>query len=296
MIVRSIAHLLQICGTLMIFIGASVLPAQGVEARQSSAAPLLQPSPRPTLKPESKREHNSNTGPVTGRITGTIIDLTTGAPTPGEEVNIGGITVLSDHNGNYDLWVDAGPHSVALVLDPSRGMPAQGQQMVDVAAGATVILHLGFSSIAPPTATPVAASVSPAADNAPPPAPTAEPTTAPVAKTGGDAAPHPSTTARTRLPRTGEESSNGWAWIALGMLLLFGGVALELNRKRLTLLLAGAPRSIPGYENARLLAGLLARGVGPHPAEPSRAAKDALLLSALLNSDIRVNEPFEKPE
>jgi hypothetical protein len=290
MIIRSIAHLLYICGTLMMFVGVSMLPVPSAQARQPDMVPLLQPSPRPTLGPDSKSSDNNSQSTSTGRITGTIIDLTTGAPTPGIEVNIGGVMILSDSNGNYDLWVAAGPHSVALVLDPSHGTPAQGQQMVDVVAGATVILHLSFSSIAPPTATPLATSVAPDAISGSPPVATAEPTATQAAGASADTPPRSASVAHTRLPRTSEEPSSAWTWIALGMFLLLGGVALELGRNRLSPLLAGAARSVPGYENARLLAALLARRVDMHLPETTRTTQDELLLSALLATDIRDTE------
>src|SRR5262245_45667863 len=150
MVLKKIGRILAICGALMLAFGVSALPAQGAEPARASNAPLLAPSPRPTLAPTS-RPHGggSNPGEEKGRITGTIIDLTTGAPASGIKVNISGVVVSSDGNGNYDLWVGAGPHTVALVLDPSQGEPAQGQQMVDVAADATVIVHLSFRSPVP---------------------------------------------------------------------------------------------------------------------------------------------------
>src|SRR5262245_4783626 len=131
MILQKIGRILAVCGALMLAFGVSALPAQGAERARSSDAPLLAPSPRPTLAPTSRpRGGGSNPGDGMGRITGTIIDLTTGAPAAGIKVNISGVVVSSDASGNYDLWVAAGPHTVALVLDPGQGEPAQGQQMV----------------------------------------------------------------------------------------------------------------------------------------------------------------------
>jgi hypothetical protein len=214
-----------------------------------------------------------------GRITGTIIDLTTGAPATGVKVNIGGVVVSSDANGNYDLWVAAGPYAVALVLDAEQGEAAQGQQMVDVAAGATVVLHLSFHSPLAPSATPVAVNSAPAVS--------VEPTAraAPLASRSRSSAPR--THASPRLPRTAEESDDAWRWVTLGALLLMGGVALELGRKRLQVQFAGvaarAARFAPGYENARLLATLLARGMDE--TTPVRAAENDILLAALLTTD-----------
>jgi hypothetical protein len=277
MVLRKIGRILAVCGALMMAFGVGVMPAEGAEQARASNAPLLAPSPRPTLAPTARPRGDSNPGDGMGRITGTIIDLTTGAPAAGVKVNIGGVVVSSDANGNYDLWVAAGPYSVALVLDAGQGEAAQGQQMVDLAAGATVIVHLSFRS--PPVATPIAANSAPAV----PVEPTAAP--APVAARSGGGAPRPH--ASPRLPRTADDSDESWRWVALGALLLMGGVALELGRKRLQVQFAGvaarAARFAPGYENARLLAALLARGM--NEAKPARAAENDMLLAALLTTD-----------
>jgi hypothetical protein len=286
MILQKIGRILAVCGALMLAFGVSALPAQGAERARASDALLLAPSPRPTLAPTSRPGGGgSNPGEGKGRITGTIIDLTTGAPTAGIRVNISGMVVSSDANGNYDLWVAAGPHTVALVLDPAQGEPAQGQQMVDVAVDQTVIVHLSFRS--PPPATPIEANSAPAI----PVEPTAAP--APVAARSRGVAPRPH--ASPRLPRTAEESDEAWRWVALGALLLMGGVALELGRKRLQIQFAGvaarAARFAPGYENARLLATLLARGMDE--AKPARATENDILLAALLTTDTRGNETHQ---
>ena len=276
MILRKIGRILAVCGALMLAFGVGTLPAQGAEQTRASNAPLLAPSPRPTLAPTARPRGGSNAGEGMGRITGTIIDLTTGAPTAGVKVNIGGVVVSSDANGNYDLWVAAGPYAVALVLDSRQGEAAQGQQMVDIAAGATVVVHLSFRS--PPPATPVAANSAPAVSVEPTAAP------APVAARTGSSAPRPH--ASPRLPRTADDSADSWRWVGLGALLLIGGVALELGRKRLQVQFAGvaarAARFVPGYENARLLAALLARS---NEAKPPRAAENDMLRAALLTTD-----------
>jgi LPXTG-motif cell wall-anchored protein len=289
MVWRRIGRVLVVCGMLLVAFGASTLPAQGAEPAQLGAALLLQPSPRPTLAPtpRSRGDHKPATG--VGRITGTIIDLSTGAPVPGVKVNVGGVVVVSDANGNYDLWVSAGPYTVALVLNPSEGTPAQAQQMVDVAPGATVVVHLSFRSPAAPTATPAAAN------SVAVPAATAEPAKPhPSRAGGGTAAVH----AAPRLPRTGEQSSNSWAWITLGAMLLMGGIVLELGRKRLSMLMASAAaRRASSYDNARLLASLLARGMqGAQPAR-ARAVENDMLLTALLTvnrGETQVNEREKK--
>jgi len=274
MLSRTISRMLVVCGVLMMLFGVSALPVQGAELDQAAAQPLLQPSPRPTLAPTSRSHDNSKPGAGMGRITGTIIDLNTGAPMSGIQVNIGGVVVKSDANGNYDLWVAAGAYSVALVLDPAQGTPAQGQQMVDVGSGATVVLHLSFRGPQAPVATPVTTKNAPAVPAA---------SGAPLANRagGGAARPH----ASPRLPRTAEQPNNAWLWMTFGALLLIGGVAFEFGRLRRAPQLAGAPAPRPasGYENARLLAALLTGGA--REVQPARRAASDILLAALLTSD-----------
>jgi hypothetical protein len=285
MLWRKIGRMLVICGALMMVFGASVLPAQGAEPGQPEAQPLLQPSPRPTLAPTSRSHNDSNSGSATGHITGTIIDLTTGAPTPGIRVNVGGVIVTSDANGNYDLWVPAGPYTVALVLDAREGTPAQGQQMVDVAPGAMVVLHLNFRSQPVVNATPVAANEAPGA-----------PLIAPLAQPAGGRAPRPH--ASPRLPRTSEQPTSAWLWMTFGALLLVAGGMLEFGRMRRTparaLASSGAPRRASGYENAQLLAALLVTNTGGvQPARPGAADSD-ILLAALLAVDAGERAPKDQ--
>jgi hypothetical protein len=281
MLSRTISRMLVVCGVLMMLFGVSALPVQGAELDQAAAQPLLQPSPRPTLAPPSRSHDGSKSGAGMGRITGTIIDLNTGAPMPGIQVNIGGVVVNSDANGNYDLWVAAGPYSVALVLDPARGTPAQGQQMVNVGSGATVVLHLSFRGPQAATATPVTTKNVPAVPAA---------SGAPLANRAGGSAARPH--ASPRLPRTAEQPNNAWLWMTFGALLLMGGVALEFGRLRRAPQLAGAtaaPRPASGYENARLLAALLTGSA--REAQPARRAESDILLAALLTADAGEDGP-----
>ena len=285
MVLRKIGRILAVCGAMLLTFGVGTLPAQGAEQARGSNTPLLAPSPRPTLAPTARARGGSDPGEGKGRITGTIIDLTTGAPTAGIKVNIGGTVVSSDANGNYDLWVAAGPYSVALVLDAGQGEAAQGQQMVDVVVDATVIVHLSFRSPLP--ATPVAANSVPVVAVEPTAAP------APVAARARSNAPRPH--ASPRLPRTADDSADSWRWVGLGALLLIGGVALELGRKHLQVQLAGvaarAARFAPGYENARLLAALLARG---SETKPPRADENDMLLAALLTTDTGKHDTHQR--
>jgi hypothetical protein len=284
-----IGRVLAICGALIMMFGASVLPVQGAESAHREAGPLLQPSPRPTLPPQQRPNGDSSDGPGMGRITGTVIDLTTGAPTPGVRVNIGGVTTTTDSNGNYDQWLPAGPYAVALVLDPSMGTPAQGQVMVDLAAGATVVVHLSFRSPAAVVATQAPTNPTPTA---------AQPAAAPLASRSRGAAPRPH--ASPRLPRTGEQQSeSAWLWIAFGTALLAAGGLLELRRMRRVPALAGASASsgtrlASGYDNARLLARLLAGNAREIQPERTHDAADGILLAALLATKAGEDHPSQQ--
>lgn len=272
-----IGRILAVCGVLMVTFGLSVLPAQGAEPT-SAAQPLLAPSPRPTLGPTRPRG-GSQSAPATGRITGTIIDLTTGAPAPGVQVNVGGTIVTSDANGNYDLWVPVGSYNVALALSPESGIADQGQQVVDIAANQTTVLHLNFHTPLAPSATPP-----------PAPAATAVPVkhATPVEGRARDRT-KPRSPVTPRLPHTGEQESNAWLWMTFGALLLIGGVALEYARARRVPQWARATASVgqirSGYDNARLLARLLVSNMQSAQPTRSRTAESDMLLAALLATD-----------
>jgi len=266
-----IGRILAVCGALMVTFGLSALPAQGAEPAPL-AHPLLAPSPRPTLGPPSRQRGGGQSAPAEGRITGTIIDLTTGAPVPGVQVKIGDAIVLSDANGNYDLWVLPGPYTVALALSPQQGIPDQEQQIVDVVANQTTVLHLNFHTLLAPSATPAA------------PKATAKPVEGRTKPRNAPRSP-----ATPRLPRTGEQESNAWLWMVFGALFVMGGVALEYGRGRRAPQLARATASVgrtrSSYDNARLLARLLASDMQSTLLVRARAAESDLLLAALLAAD-----------
>jgi LPXTG-motif cell wall-anchored protein len=271
---HKIGRILVVCGVLMVTFGVSVLPAQGAETTQSAQQPLLAPSPRPTLGPTRPRG-DSHAGTAAGRITGTIIDLTTGAPTPGVQVSVGGTIVTSDANGNYDLWVPVGAYNITLVLSPETGAPDQGAQIVDIAAGQTTVLHLNFHTPLAPSATPVAPSAT---------AVPAKPATPVEGRARNRNTPRSPVTPR--LPRTGEQESNAWLWMTFGMLLVMGGVALEYGRKRrLAFATASAGRVRSSYDNARLLARLLAANMQHAQPVRARGTESDILLAALLSAD-----------
>lgn len=189
-------------GMLMMMLGVGALPAQGAERPM----PALQPSPRPAINPVRS---GSGTSVQMGHVTGTVIDQRTGAPTAGVSVAVGGVTVTTDANGNYDYWVPVGSYPVALSISSEQGTPSQGSVMVDVQPNAATVQHLGFVSPAP------AAPAAPAAQPAAPAAPAATPVPAPK----------PVAAARPpqRLPRTAENGSTPWLWIVFGMMLLMAG-------------------------------------------------------------------------
>lgn len=260
MLGRKIGRTFLIAGLLMVVIGISTAPAQG----SAINGPLAQPSPRPTLEPTAttvmptvvvatataatstdSNAQVSSTLAAFGHITGTIIDLTTGAPTPGMTVNIGGVLVTSDANGNYDHWLPVGSYGVSLVVSPNQGTSAQGVQKVQLTKDNPVVLHLGFQA-----------------------APTGAPKGAPSATAAAGAAPVPQPT---RLPRTADQPSSLWLW-GFGALLLMAGSALELRSRM-------RRATISGTEQTRILTELLA--IRKAPMYPTEIDEQALLTRLL---------------
>lgn len=81
-----------------------------------------------------------------GRITGTVINQSTGAPAPGIAVDVGGRVVYSDRHGNYERnLLPAGDYTVALVVAPEYGIPAQDPLTLTVEEESTVVQHLFFT-------------------------------------------------------------------------------------------------------------------------------------------------------
>jgi hypothetical protein len=184
-------------GVCLLLAGLSSWAGPGIAAVHAQTQPPPRPTltPAPTPKPSSGS--NDTSEPATGRITGTVIDLTTGAPAPGVAVTVGDTTVTTDANGNYDRsGLAAGDYQLALALAAGQGAPAQAPIVVTLAADATVIQHLSFRSPPPAAATPTPA-----------------PVTQPAA-----------------LPTTGGPADGAWLVLVLGLMMIVGGVALQLRR------------------------------------------------------------------
>jgi carboxypeptidase family protein len=210
-----------------------------------------------------------------GHITGTVIDLNSGAPAAGVAVNVGGVTVRSDANGNYDHWLPVGTYTVTLALADGQGAPAQDTLRVPVLANMATVQHLNFHGQLPaPVAPTAAAAARPVA------APTAVAGSAPAA--GVDA---PAGMPK-RLPVTSESGTAAWLWLAFGMVLLLAGGLVGfgpvLNGRSPALVLRAHAA------NSALLRGLLAAPVpaARRPA-PRNAPEGDDLLAALLSADGR---------
>ncbi len=186
---RQIASVtLMLCGAILLMLGMVVVPTPVSVV----AGPALQPSPRPPLDPTAPPEGGlpAPTPIPYGRVTGTVIDLRTGAPAPGKLVVIGDSTVISDENGNYDRWVVSGFYNLSLRLRDGEGRPAQPPQEIAVGNGDTVVVHLFFTSEAPPVPTAAPPVATPVPE---PPAPAdvvaVVPVTLPVTAAGGAGVP-----------------------------------------------------------------------------------------------------------
>jgi hypothetical protein len=261
MVRRKIGSTLAACGIVMLLFGMSALPAQG-----AAPSPVrMAPSPRPALSPN----RGSSGAVLMGHITGTVIDLNSGAPAAGVAVNVGGVTVWSDANGNYDRWLPVGTYTVTLALSDGQGAPAQDTQTVPVLADVATIQHLNFRGQQPALVAPTAgaAAAQPAA------APTAVAGAAPA---GADAAMTPK-----RLPVTSESGTAAWLWLGFGMALLLAGGLVGFGpvlggRSPAMVLRAHAA-------NSALLRGLLAAPVPSARRAPRAAAPESdELLAALL--------------
>lgn len=248
---------LILCGLCFIFGGLVSLTSAPV----ASAKPLLAPSPRPPVERPtstgsgSDRDRGSRgsheSAPATGRITGTIIDAATGAPAAGVTVSVGGVTVTSDANGNYDKWLPAGTYAVGLML-VGQGSDLQGPQEVEVRAGETTVQHLYFRSALAPTATPETLA-----------APTATAPALPIDSLPdtGVAAPAQPALRPTHLPRTSVPADGSLLWLSLGVSLVVVGTLVGWSGRRASRRTAARPTA-PAAANADvgdpLLAALLA--------------------------------------
>ncbi len=271
MVRRKIGSTLAACGIVMLLFGMSVLPALG--AAPSSVQ--MAPSPRPALVPIKR----SSATVQMGHITGTVIDLTSGAPSAGVAVSVGGTMVWSDANGNYDHWLPVGTYTVTLALADGQGAPAQDVVSVAVLADAATVQHLGFRDQLSAPAAPTAAPAQPVAVQ-PAVAPTATAANAPVGA-GGVRVTRP-----TRLPVTSQSGSAAWLWLTFGMaLLLLGGLVgfgPVLGGRSAALVLR------THAANSALLRTLLTASVqAVRPASPRAAPASDDLLAALLTANAR---------
>jgi len=199
-----------------LLISGGLLLALGlVSGSRSAVAPVYAQPPRPTIQPTAtavpptplpatpkpKDNDSDDDTPVPpGRITGTVIDLTSGAPVPGIAVMVGDVRVVSDANGNYDRnGLPPGSYTVTLVLAEGQGTPAQAPITIDLAAGATVVQHLGFRSPAPAVAAP---SATPAV-------------------------------VLTKLPRTGGDAGGASAALLAALAVLAVGVLAQLRAREI---------------------------------------------------------------
>ena len=265
MIRRKIGSTLAACGIVMLLFGMSALPALG--AAPSSVR--MAPSPRPALAPVNGPSDTV----LMGHITGTIIDLSSGAPSAGVAVSVGGTMVWSDANGNYDHWLPVGTYTVTLALADGQGTPAQDVLSVPVLADAVTVQHLGFRDKQPAPAAPAAAVQPAAAPTAVAASTTAVAGGAPVGMT-------------TRLPVTSESGSAAWLWLTFGMVLLLAGGLVGFGP-----VLGGRSPALvlrTHAANSALLRTLLTAPVqAARPASPRAAPAIDDLLAALLEMKAR---------
>lgn len=287
---RHVLSLLCVVGGVMMMVfGLSIGPSPGVVAAQ----PMAEPSPRPPFEPPGEGGRKPTPVIATGRVTGTIIDLTTGAPIPGVQVDVGGVTVVSDANGNYErTGLPSGFYTVTLQLDPNRGTVATPAQNVAVGLGDTVVVHLFFYSQVP-----TASAVPPVATIVPTTAPTAPPRpTATVPAVGGIIEPAPGNLPVTsvesapakpaRLPVTATGAMGSPSlWLIMGAVFVALGAVIQLLPRGRRLVVQRGARNRPQRpaDHTALLSSLLAQDL----AQPRAPAKDdAKVLETLLSEEV----------
>ncbi|MCG8352509.1 MAG: carboxypeptidase-like regulatory domain-containing protein [Chloroflexales bacterium] len=259
---------LVLSGALLMMAGISV----GTEPDIVAAGPNLQPSPRPpvfsTIVPVDKSGPPAPTAApeYRGRITGTVIDLSTGSPAPGKQVQVGEMTVSSDSNGNYDRnGLAPGSYPVQLMLGAEEGVADQGLETIELAANALVIKHLFFHSASIETPIPLATEA--------------------IGRSLPPETPDPSAElVPSRLPITANDTSDrplGW-WLVVGAALVGMGLLLQFQQ-RLGSRLAPArwssvttPRTPQKMDERSLLESLLMA-----PRTPQKTNERSLLESLL---------------
>jgi hypothetical protein len=195
-----------------------------------------------------------------GHITGTIIDQVTGAPLPNVKVFVGDLVVLTDANGNYDLWIEAGTY---LVTIESATTPVPAVEVI-LPAGERVVQHFVRPAARSAAAEPTAAPAEPAVAAAPTAVPiTLDPTVGPA-----------EVVIPARLPRTAGNPLvlfSAWFWVSLGAALIAGGVFVGLRADSLRT----PARALASYARQT----------------PNRSGDAAAFLAALLTTEIRAATP-----
>jgi hypothetical protein len=261
---------LMLCG-LWIILGGLVSLAS---APVASATPRLAPSPRPTIErptavpqqagEDHSSDDSSSDAAATGRLTGTIIDTTTGAPSPGVTVIVGGVQVTSDANGNYDTWLPVGNYTVGLVLAAQQGADILGPQAVVVRGAGTTVQHMYFRSLPAPTASVEAAPAAPGE---------------PAAAAGAaEAAPAQPALRPTRLPVTSLPSDTTGVWLGFGAALVVVGLLVGVGGRR------SVRRAAQLFSPEALLASLLSARL------PATTRSDEALLRSLLSGGSEVDD------
>jgi hypothetical protein len=137
----------------IILVWMILLPASSASP---PTGPLPAPSPRPPLGGGSGGGGggdggggSGSTGP-TGAIFGTVVDISTGQPAAGMEVDVSGQIVRTDSDGSYSITgLPAGQYEVAPVLD-GQGTLLQGPMYANVDGVNSVTVDLNYASESPP--------------------------------------------------------------------------------------------------------------------------------------------------
>jgi hypothetical protein len=127
----------------------------------SSASPLTGPLPAPSPRPPLGGGGGGGSGGgdgggsggstgSTGAIFGTVLDVSTGQPAAGMEVDVSGQIVRTDTDGSYSITgLPAGQYEVAPVLD-GQGTLVQGPIYANVDGVNSITVDLNYASQSPP--------------------------------------------------------------------------------------------------------------------------------------------------
>jgi hypothetical protein len=168
-LISGVVALIGIIGLGLILFLTSNRPATSIAAgiTPPPRTPVSTPVTTDTSQSGNGSDSNGTEDPG-GAISGQVIDLSTGLPAQGIEVNVSGRIITTNQDGHYSLTgLETGTYEVSLRL-PSEATPTQKTWVVIVGNQEALKLDLSYYSQTAPTATPTPLPTRPAAPTATP--------------------------------------------------------------------------------------------------------------------------------